>query len=527
MNAMPVKHRPIVLIVLDGWGHLDDPKYNAIAAAKTPVWDQLWRNYPHALAQGSGLAVGLPKGQMGNSEVGHLHMGAGRQVLQDLTRIDQAIAEGEFFKNKVFLETFDSAIKKNKAVHVMSLLSPGGVHSHINHLQALVKMAAHCGVKKLYIHAFLDGRDTPPKSALNSLIALEKTLEALKKSGGNFDGRIISIIGRYYAMDRDRRWERTQQAYDLLTLAKANCYAVSAQEALGMAYDRGETDEFVQPTYIGPKNQTPIKIEDGDAVIFMNFRADRAKQLSYAFTDPNFQGFVRQAWPALSIFVSLTEYANDIPSKIAFPPTPLKNIFGEYISKLGLRQLRIAETEKYAHVTFFFDGGKDKVFSGEDRKLIASPKVATYDLKPEMSAYELTEALVKAINRREYDFIICNFANPDMVGHTGNFEATVKAIEVVDNCLNLIIESLYEVGGEALITADHGNAECMYDPQTGQAHTAHTTNLVPVIYIGRDAEPSTQEGTLYDIAPTLLYLLNVKAPQEMTGKSLFKLLSKE
>lgn len=527
MNAMPVKHRPIVLIVLDGWGHLDDPQYNAIASANTPVWNQLWRNYPHTLAEGSGLAVGLPKGQMGNSEVGHLHMGAGRQVLQDLTRIDQAIENGEFFENKVFLASFDAAIKKNKAVHVMGLLSPGGVHSHISHLQALVKMAAQHGVKRLYLHAFLDGRDTPPKSALSSLTALNKTLEELKTSHKDFDGRIISVIGRYYAMDRDRRWERTQRAYDLLTLAKANFQALSAQEALDMAYERGETDEFVQPTYIGPKNQTPIKIEDGDVAIFMNFRADRAKQLSYAFTDANFQSFTRQAWPQLSAFVSLTEYASDIPSKIAFESISLKNIFGEYISKLGMRQLRIAETEKYAHVTFFFDGGEDKVFSGEDRKLIASPKVATYDLKPEMSAYELTSELVKAINQREYDFIICNFANPDMVGHTGNFEATVKAIEVVDNCLNLIIESLHEVGGEALITADHGNAECMYDPKTGQAHTAHTTNLVPVIYIGRDAKPSTQEGTLYDIAPTLLYLLNVEAPKEMTGNSLFKLLSEE
>lgn len=515
------KHTPLVLIILDGWGHLEQLKYNAIKSAQTPVWDQLWKNYPHTFAEASGRSVGLPEGQMGNSEVGHLHMGAGRSVPQDLTRIDIAIETGEFFTNAAFSKTFENLKASGKALHILGLLSPGGVHSHENHIQALIKMAADYGLKKIYLHAFLDGRDTPPKSALPSIEKLAKLMSSLKV------GCIASLCGRYYAMDRDKRWERTQKAYDMLTMGQASYYVSSATEGLEAAYARQETDEFVQPTLIQAADETTHIIQDGDAVIFMNFRADRARQLSHALTDQNFEYFQRQRQPKLSAFITLTEYAKNISAQLAFPPITLSNIFGEYISKLGLSQLRIAETEKYAHVTFFFDGGEEKNYPGMQRILIPSPKVATYDLKPEMSAYEITDELVKAISSRQFDVIICNFANPDMVGHTGNLEATIQAIEVIDNCLNRIVETLHEVGGEALITSDHGNAECMYDPNTQQPHTAHTTNKVPVIYVGRNAIPTTDDGILYDIAPTLLYLLGLPQPQEMTGHSLFKIVQDE
>lgn len=513
---MITQPKPITLIVLDGWGYREEDNSNAILDAKTPFWDQLWQQCPHTLLSASGTDVGLPPGQMGNSEVGHLHMGAGRLVPQDLRRIDIAIENKEFFQNPILKDAVDSAVKNNHAVHILGLLSPGGVHSHENHIHAMAELAVQRGSKQLYIHAILDGRDTPPKSAMASLEALENKLRQLHQ------GKIASLVGRYYAMDRDQRWERVQKAYDLLTLGKADFRATSASAALELAYDRGETDEFVHPTIIQATGQPPITIHDGDVVIFMNFRADRARQLTRAFTAPNFTGFVRQAQPKLATFVTLTEYAADINAKVAYPSMVLTNVFGEYIAKLNYQQLRIAETEKYAHVTYFFNGGREATFPKEDRILVPSPKVATYDLEPEMSAPEVTDQLVAAINSKKYDAIICNYANPDMVGHTGDLAATIKAVEMTDHCLKRVITALREVGGEAIITADHGNAEVMYDPTTGQAHTAHTTLPVPFVYIGRPAEITTKMGVLYDIAPTLCTLMGLPIPSEMTGKSLLK-----
>lgn len=510
--------KPVVLIVLDGWGYREDPQYNAILAAKTPTWDKLWHDYPHTLIAGSGHAVGLPQDQMGNSEVGHLTMGAGRVVYQEYTRIDHAIENGKFFENKIFLEAAQQVKKNNSALHILGLLSPGGVHSHEGQIHAMIDFAARQDLKKVYVHAFLDGRDTPPQSAHASLEALEEHLKRVHH------GKIASLIGRFYAMDRDKRWERIQKAYDLLTLGKADYEASSAILALQMAYERGETDEFVKPTSIHDANQSPIVINDQDVVVFMNYRADRARELTRAFTDTNFIGFERKKVPQLAQFVTLTQYAADINAQVAFVPQTLTNSLGEYVAKIGLKQLRIAETEKYAHVTFFFNGGLEQPFSGEDRSLIPSQKVTTYDLTPEMSAPEITDQLIKAITSKKYDLIICNFANPDMVGHTGNFAATVQAIEVIDQCLGKIIQALKEVGGEAIITADHGNAEFMFDPQTNQPHTAHTVEPVPVIYIGRPAKiVHDTERTLADIAPTLLVMMGLPKPEEMTGESLIAL----
>jgi 2,3-bisphosphoglycerate-independent phosphoglycerate mutase len=514
---MTTTPRPLALIILDGWGYREEPDANAIAAANKPHWDELWEHYPHTLISGSGRCVGLPEGQMGNSEVGHLNMGAGRVIHQDYTRIDLAINDGEFFTNKVLLAAIDQAKKLNKAVHILGLLSPGGVHSHENQITAMLELAAKQHAPEIYIHAFLDGRDTPPRSAQASLATLTRHCEVLGA------GKIASIIGRYYAMDRDKRWERVEQAYDLLTFGKADYYAADAVTGLQLAYERGENDEFVKATAIHAPDAKAIKIEDGDTVIFMNFRADRARELTHAFIDQQCTGFVRKNWPQLNAFVTLTQYDATFGIPVAFPPTPLNNILGDYISHLGLRQLRIAETEKYAHVTFFFNGGIEKPYPGEDRILVPSPKVATYDLQPEMSAPELTDKLVAAIKSNQYDVIICNFANADMVGHTGNFPATVQAIEAIDECLGKIISALKAVGGEALITADHGNAELMFDKNTGQPHTAHTSELVPLIYIGRAAHPVKTSGILSDIAPTLLYLMGLQPPAEMTGTSMFEL----
>lgn len=519
MNLPP--HSPLILIVLDGWGYREDSQYNAIAKARTPFWHQLWQSYPHTLAQASGLAVGLPEGQMGNSEVGHLHMGAGRLVMQDLTRIDAAIKTGEFYENPLLTSTVDQLIHTGHALHIFGLLSDGGVHSHAAHIQAMITLAAKRGLKAIYLHAFLDGRDTPPKSAAAPIEAVEKLFQSLGC------GQIASITGRYYAMDRDKRWERTQRAYDLLTRGISggteNLTAITTLEALHQAYTRGETDEFVQPTTIHAPQQPPLVVQDGDAVIFMNFRSDRARQLTRAFTDPQFADFPRDAQPKLSAFITLTEYAADIHAQVAYPPISLRNNIGECVANAGYPQLRIAETEKYAHVTFFFNGGEEKPYAGEDRILVPSPKVATYDLQPEMSADPLTDQLVAAIASGKYALIICNFANPDMVGHTGDLSATIHAIETIDHCLQRLVKAAQSVGGEMVITADHGNAECMFDPVTNQPHTAHTSNLVPVIYIGRAAHPTTAEGVLYDIAPTLLYLMGLPQPVEMTGKALFAL----
>lgn len=506
-------HTPFVLVILDGWGYRTEEKYNAIVSANTPCWDKLWQKYPHMLISGSGNGVGLPEGQMGNSEVGHLNIGAGRIVYQEFSRVEHAIEIGEFYSNPTLVNAVQTAVKNNKAVHILGLLSPGGVHSHERQIMALVDLAAQQHCDKVFVHAFLDGRDTPPKSALNSLRALESQMKQLKC------GRIASIIGRYYAMDRDKRWDRTQKAYDLLTLGKADFVADSAPAALAAAYERNETDEFVLPTII----EKPALIEDGDVVVFMNFRADRARQLSRAFVEENFNGFERYKKFNLGAFVTLTQYAEDIPATVVYLPQVLSNVLGEYVANLGWRQLRIAETEKYAHVTFFFNGGVETPFPNEERMLIPSPPVATYDLKPEMSAPELTERLVSAIQSKNYQMIICNFANPDMVGHTGNFTATRQAIECIDLCLGRIVHAIQQVGGQVMITADHGNAECMYDESTQQPHTAHTSDPVPLIYVGRDAVACVDDGKLSDIAPTLLYLLDVPVPTEMTGRPLFRL----
>ncbi len=509
MSQVP---HPLALIILDGWGYREEKHANAIAEAHKPHWNQFLALYPHTLISGSGRCVGLPDDQMGNSEVGHLNMGAGRIVNQDLTRIDLAIQNGEFFHNNVLVNAIDQAVQAEKAVHILGLISPGGVHSHERQIQAMVKLAKERHANKVYIHAFLDGRDTPPKSAKASLTALSEYCAKLQC------GKIASLIGRYFAMDRDKRWERVQETYDLLTQGKAFYQAPDAILGLEMAYQRGEIDEFVKATTIG----TPSIIQEGDSVIFMNFRADRAREISQALIDENFTGFSRDTWPKVN-FVTLTEYDVTFNVPSAFPPERLNNLLGEYLSEQQLKQLRIAETEKYAHVTFFFNGGIETPYPGEDRILIPSPKVATYDLKPEMSAFEVTAQLVEAIKSEKYDVIICNFANPDMVGHTGNLPATIHAIEVIDTCLGQIVTALQQVGGEAIITADHGNAELMFNDQTGQPHTAHTHELVPFIYIGREARVAKSDGILSDIAPTMLYLLGLPQPKEMTGKSIIEL----
>jgi 2,3-bisphosphoglycerate-independent phosphoglycerate mutase len=514
---MFTRPHPLALIILDGWGYREETEANAIAAAHKPHWDYLWQHYAHTLISGSGRCVGLPEGQMGNSEVGHLNMGAGRVVHQDFTRIELAIENGEFFTNPALIKAITQATKSQKAIHILGLLSPGGVHSHENQIQALVDLAAKEKAPHVYIHAFLDGRDTPPQSALASLENLTRHCEKIGT------GKIASMIGRYYAMDRDNRWDRVQQAYDLLTQGLADYHAPNAVMGLHIAYERGENDEFVKATSIHADGQAPVTIADGDTVIFMNFRADRAREITRTFIDTDFQGFQRKTCPRLDEFVTLTEYDPNFNLSVAFAPERLTNTLGEYLSELGLRQLRIAETEKYAHVTFFFNGGIETANPGEDRVLIPSPSVATYDLQPEMSAPELTDRLVAEIRKNQYDVIICNFANPDMVGHTGNFAATVKAIEVIDSCLAKITQALIDVGGEALITADHGNAELMFDEKTGQAHTAHTKERVPLIYVGRNAHPVKTNGILSDIAPTMLHLMGIAQPKEMTGTSVFEL----
>lgn len=512
-NQAP-RPKPMALLILDGFGYRKEKQYNAIAQANTPNLDRLFERFSSTYISGSGLDVGLPNGQMGNSEVGHLNIGAGRMVPQELTRVDMAIEDKSFFANPVLTHALQQAKQKNQAVHVMGLLSPGGVHSHERQILAMLESAKLQGCEKIYLHAFLDGRDTPPQSALDSIKAVEQQGIA----------KIASITGRYYAMDRDNRWDRVQKAYDLLTMGKAEFQTETAEQALAMAYERNETDEFVQPTCIHEQNIQPIKIENDDAVIFMNFRADRARELTRAFVENNFEGFARVARPKLANFICLTEYLKNLENtEIAYPPNPLKNTLGEYLSNHNLKQLRIAETEKYAHVTFFFNGGIEQAYPGEERELIPSPDVATYDLKPEMSAYELTDKLTHAIEGQAYDVIICNYANPDMVGHTGNMEAAIKAIEAVDNCIGKVAQALQKAGGEMIITADHGNAELMFNEQTQQAHTAHTSEPVPVLYVGRKAEVNKTNGVLADLAPTILYLMDLKKPEEMTGESLFKL----
>ncbi|MGE0386971.1 MAG: 2,3-bisphosphoglycerate-independent phosphoglycerate mutase [Gammaproteobacteria bacterium] len=513
--------QPVVLIVLDGWGYSEHTQYNAIHSARKPNWDRIWARYPHTLISASGGDVGLPDDQMGNSEVGHVHIGAGRLVPQELTRIGMAIEDRSFFANPSLAGAFDSAARAGRAVHVFGLLSPGGVHSHEDHLLAAASMAAERGVSDICLHAFLDGRDTPPSSAAQSLAKVQRAFAALGR------GRIVSIVGRYYAMDRNKNWGRTRLAWKLLSEGEAEFHATDPLVALDQAYARGETDEFVKPTAIVAAGAETARIRDGDVCVFMNFRADRARQLTRAFTEPGFDAFDRGRVPQLAHFVTLTEYSADLRADVAYPPQQLDNSFGEYVSSLGLKQLRIAETEKYAHVTFFFNGGEERVFPGEDRLLVNSPAVATYDMKPEMSAAEVTDHLVESIASRRYQAIICNFANADMVGHTGVHEAAVKAIETLDTCLGRIEAAARTAGMELLITADHGNAEQMRTPgakgEPGQPHTAHTSNLVPLVYIGREAEVEPAGGTLVDIAPTLLAIMGLPKPPQMTGHSLVRL----
>lgn len=509
---MSTRPRPVVLTILDGWGHRDSPESNAIAAAKTPHWDDLCARFAHGLVDTSGISVGLPGGQMGNSEVGHLNLGAGRVIYQDITRVDQAIADRSFFANPVLAGAVDQAKAHDGTVHILGLLSPGGVHSHENHIFSMVRLAAERGAKAIVVHAILDGRDMPPRSAGPSL----ERLEAVCAEVGN--ARIGSLIGRYYAMDRDQRWDRVRAAYELLTEGKAAFSADSAAAGLAAAYARDEGDEFVQATAIAPA----APVIDGDAVVFMNFRADRAREITRAFIEDDFPGWERAARPRLASFTSLTQYQDDFGIPVAYPPERPRNTLGEFLSDQGLKQLRIAETEKYAHVTFFFNGGEEAPFPGEDRILVPSPKVRTYDLQPEMSAPEVTDKLVAAIQAGTYDVIICNYANADMVGHTGDFDAAVKAVETLDACMGRLADAVTSSGGEMLVTADHGNVEQMFDPATGQAHTAHTTNLVPLLYVGR---PATVEngGSLADIAPTLLAIMGLTPPAEMTGHSLLEI----
>jgi len=509
--------KPVVLLILDGWGYCENTASNAIQGAQTPVWDDLWQKYPHTLIDTSGEAVGLPTGQMGNSEVGHLNLGAGRVVYQEFTRISKAIRTGAFFSNTTLTEVLDRAISTDKAVHIMGLLSPGGVHSHEEHIHAMVRMAVDRGATKVYMHALLDGRDVPPKSAEASLRAMDDLFVALGV------GCTVSVTGRYYTMDRDQRWERVEKGYRVITQGQAEFEADNSITALKMAYARNETDEFMSPTRIQGVTGKQVQIEDGDAVVFMNYRSDRARQITRAFIDPKFDDFERQVTPKLAGFVTLTQYNPAFDNPVIFPPNELHNVFGEYIAEQGLRQLRLAETEKYAHVTFFFNGGREEPFENEHRILIPSPRVATYDLQPEMSAQEVTDKLVTAIEGGQYDTIICNLANPDMVGHTGIYDAAVKAIEVIDQSLERIVTAAQQVGSHLLITADHGNAEQMLDPKTGQPHTAHTHNQVPLVYVGSRAN-LVEQGSLCDIAPTMLYLLGLESPAEMEGKSLVELI---
>lgn len=505
--------KPTVLMILDGYGLNDKTEGNAVAQAKTPVMDKLMAECPFVKGNASGMAVGLPDGQMGNSEVGHLNMGAGRIVYQELTRITKEIEDGVFFENEAFLKAVENCKKNQSDLHLFGLLSDGGVHSHNTHMYALLELAKRNGIENVYLHAFLDGRDTPPASGKDFV---KEAMDKMEEIGV---GQVATVMGRYYVMDRDNRWDRVEQAYDLLTQGTSQFPAYpSIKDAIEAAYARDENDEFVKASVIGE----PVKMEDGDSLIFMNFRADRARQITRAFVNPDFDGFTRKYVPALADFVMLTQYAADIKTACAYPPEELTNTLGEWLSSHDKTQLRISETEKYAHVTFFFNGGVETQFPGEDRILIPSPKVATYDLQPEMSSQELTDKLCAAIESGKYDVVICNYPNGDMVGHTGVYEAAIKAVEAVDSCIGRVVESLKKVGGECLITADHGNCERMKDMTTGQPYTAHTNLPVPFIYVGRKAH-MREGGRLSDIAPTMLYLLGMEIPKEMTGKSIVTL----
>ena len=501
---------PLLLLILDGWGVREPAADNAIAQATTPNWDALWHSCPHTLLETSGEAVGLPAGQMGNSEVGHMNIGAGRVVYQELTRIDRAITNGEFARNPALLETIDAA--GAGTVHVMGLLSAGGVHSHEDHFLAAIELAATRHAGAVAVHVFLDGRDTAPRSARASIEKLQARIRQHPNT------RIASISGRFWAMDRDQHWERIHRAWLALAHARAQFSAEDALAALEAGYARGENDEFIQPTLIGRGAAMGAAINDGDSAIFINFRADRARQLSRVLVDPKFDRYPERR-PRLVRMVTMTRYEADLDVAVAFPPSNLQDLLGQVLARAGLRQLRIAETEKYAHVTYFFNGGHEQPFDGEDRKLIASPRVATYDLQPEMSAPELAQELVAAIRSGTWPVIVCNVANPDMVGHSGIFDAAVRAVEAVDVLLGQVIEAIDQCHGQMIVTADHGNVEQMSDPDTGQVHTAHTLNPVPLVYRGQKARIE-QRGSLRDIAPTMLHLLGLPIPTAMTGHPL-------
>ena len=505
--------KPVALIIMDGFGYSKEKDGNAVFSAKTPELDRISSEYPGTLMRASGLDVGLPDGQMGNSEVGHTNIGAGRIVYQDLTRVTKSIDDGDFFENEVLCHAMDNA--KENALHIMGLLSDGGVHSHIYHLKALLKMAKEKGVEKVYVHAFTDGRDTDPRSAVGYA---KETLETMKEVGA---GEFASVSGRYYAMDRDKRWERIELAYNAMVKGEGNT-SECIIDAIEKSYADDVNDEFIVPTVITKEGKPVATIKENDSVVFFNFRPDRARQITRAIAVDDFDGFKRDFFK--TYFVCLTEYDAAIEKhvNVAYKPETLVNTLGEYLANNGKNQLRAAETEKYAHVTFFFNGGVEEPNKNEDRLLIPSPKVATYDLQPEMSANELLSKTIAKIEEDKYDFIAINFANPDMVGHTGSIEATVKAVETVDNCVGKLVDKILEKGGSAIITADHGNAELMTDPETGKTVTAHSTNPVPYIVVGEEDKNAKlmDGGRLSDIAPTVLDMLHMEQPEEMTGHSL-------
>lgn len=501
--------RPTMLMILDGYGLNENKEGNAIAAAQKPNLDAIFGKYPHTSLKACGLDVGLPQGQMGNSEVGHLNIGAGRIVYQDLTMITKAIEDGEFFKNPAFLKAVEHVKKNNSTLHLLGLLSDGGVHSHISHLMALVDLAAANDIEKLCIHCFLDGRDVPPRCAGTYISQLTKHIQEKNT------GAIGVISGRYYAMDRDKRWDRVEKAYDAMTLGTGQ-HAADGASAIAAAYDRDENDEFVLPTVV----DGAIPVDDGDAMIMFNFRPDRAREITRAFVDKDFDGFTRKKTVNDLCYICMTQYDAEMPNvTLAYPPETMSNTLGEYVADLGLTQLRIAETEKYAHVTFFFNGGVEAPNRNEDRILVPSPKVPTYDMQPEMSAFEVTEKVIEAIETEKYDMIILNFANADMVGHTGVMDAAVKAIETLDKCAPKIVDAVLAKGGQILLTADHGNADVMLDEE-GNVVTAHSLNDVPLVYISDEPVALKEGGRLCDLAPTLLKLMGLDIPKEMTGKPL-------
>jgi 2,3-bisphosphoglycerate-independent phosphoglycerate mutase len=511
------KRKPVLLVVLDGWGIRQDREANAIAIARTPNMDGLLREFPSTVLETSGLAVGLPEGQMGNSEVGHTNLGAGRIVYQDLVRINRAIEEGSFFSNDALLLACRRAREAGGALHLMGLVSDGGVHSHVDHLAACLELARREGVERAFVHAFMDGRDTPPSSGLGYLAEVEKRLRATGY------GKVATVAGRYFAMDRDKRWDRVALAHAALVAGDGH-RAASGVAAMEGAYARGETDEFVKPTVIVDAGGKPVgSVRDGDAILFFNFRADRAREITRAFTQEGFHDFERKAVPRLSAYVCLTEYDKTFGLPVAFPPQDLTEIFPEIVSHAGIAQLRCAETEKYAHVTFFFNGGRETVYPGEDRILVPSPRdVKTYDHKPEMAAREVTDRLVEAIGTGRHGFVLVNYANPDMVGHTGLVDAAVKAVEVVDECVGRLWQAARARGMAMVVTADHGNCEQMTDPVTGQPHTAHTLNPVPFILADPDFKGAKlrAKGVLADVAPTLLEVMGLPQPKEMKGLGL-------